>query len=55
MEGYAVVWAARQFDVPVRLIKQVSDKADGQAAFDWPTSVAASARVLGEWLVKNAR
>jgi hypothetical protein len=39
----------------VRLVKHVSDNADGQAAFDWPTSVAASARVLGDWLVKNAR
>ena len=55
MEGYAVVWAARQFDVPVRLVKHVSDKADGQAAFDWPASVAASAQVLGDWLVRNAR
>jgi len=54
MEGYAVVWAARQFNVPVVLVKHVSDKADHQAAFDWPTQVAASAKVLGEWLAEHA-
>jgi len=55
MEGYAVVWAARQFDVPVLLVKHVSDKADHQAAFDWPTQVEHSARMLGDWLALNAR
>ena len=55
MEGYAVVWAARQFDVPVRLVKHVSDNADHQAAFDWPEAVDNSARMLGEWLARHAR
>ena len=55
MEGYAVVWAARQFGVPVILVKHVSDKADQQAAFDWPTTVEGSAKVLGEWLAQHAR
>jgi adenosylhomocysteine nucleosidase len=55
MEGYAIVWAARQFGVPVRLVKHVSDNADHQAAFDWPTQVEASAKVLGDWLVTNLR
>ncbi|WP_067429837.1 nucleosidase [Nocardioides jensenii] len=49
MEGYAVVWAARQFEVPVRLVKHVSDNAD-ESAFDWPAMVDLSARALGEWL-----
>jgi adenosylhomocysteine nucleosidase len=55
MEGYAVVWAARQFNVPVILVKHVSDQADQQAAFDWPAAVENSARVLGDWLKQNAR
>lgn len=48
MEGYAVAYAARQFGVPVRMAKHVSDNAD-ESAFDWPAMVDASARVLGEW------
>lgn len=47
MEGYAVAYAAREFGVPVRLLKHVSDNAD-EGAFDWPALVDASARVLGE-------
>lgn len=49
MEGYAVTFACRQFGVPVRLVKHVSDNAD-EGALDWPAMVKASARVLGEWL-----
>lgn len=49
MEGYAVVWACRSFDVPVRLVKHVSDNADA-GAMDWPQLVDRSARALGEWL-----
>ena len=49
MEGYAVAFACRRFDVPVRLVKHVSDNAD-EGALDWPARVDASARVLGEWL-----
>lgn len=49
MEGYAVAYAAQQAGVPVRLVKHVSDSAD-ESALDWPTLVAASAVVLGEWL-----
>ncbi|HEU4568382.1 MAG TPA: nucleosidase [Marmoricola sp.] len=52
MEGYAVVWACRAFDVPVRLVKHVSDNAD-EGAMDWPTLVDRSARVLGEWLADH--
>ena len=49
MEGYAVVYAAQQFGVPVRLVKHVSDRAD-EAAMAWPALVDTSARALGEWL-----
>ena len=52
MEGYAVVFAARQFGVPVRLVKHVSDRAD-ESAMDWPSLVDASARILGDWLARN--
>jgi len=49
MEGYAVAVACARFEVPVRLVKHVSDNADA-AALDWPSLVDASARVLGSWL-----
>ncbi|MEZ0580573.1 nucleosidase [Nocardioides sp. MH1] len=49
MEGYAVVYAARQFGVPVRLVKHVSDNAD-ETALDWNEMVDHSARALGAWL-----
>jgi adenosylhomocysteine nucleosidase len=52
MEGYAVAWAARMFGVPARLVKHVSDNAD-ESAHDWPAVVAASAEVLGQWLVDH--
>lgn len=49
MEAYAVVYACREFGVPVRVVKHVSDAAD-ESALDWPARVDASARVLGEWV-----
>lgn len=49
MEGYAVAYAARQFRVPCRLVKHVSDDAD-EGALHWPSLVDRSARELGEWL-----
>lgn len=55
MEGYAIVWAARQFGVPVTLVKHISDQADRLAAFDWPTQVELSAKVLGDWLATNVQ
>ncbi|HET9499093.1 MAG TPA: nucleosidase [Marmoricola sp.] len=45
MEGYAVTWACRQFGVPVRLVKHVSDTAD-ESALAWEEVVDASARAL---------
>lgn len=49
MEAYGVVFACREFGVPVRLVKHVSDSAD-EAAMDWPALVDASAKALGEWV-----
>jgi adenosylhomocysteine nucleosidase len=49
MEGYGVAFACREYGVPVRLVKHVSDTAD-EAAMDWPALVDASAKVLGEWV-----
>ncbi|HMS90357.1 MAG TPA: sigma factor-like helix-turn-helix DNA-binding protein, partial [Acidimicrobiales bacterium] len=49
MEGYAVALTCARFDVTLRLVKHVSDNAD-DSAHDWPTAVAASAVVLGEWV-----
>ena len=53
MEGYAVAFACRRLDVPIRLVKHVSDTADDTAR-DWPAVVDASARVLGAWVAANA-
>jgi adenosylhomocysteine nucleosidase len=49
MEGYAVAYACRQFGVPVRLVKHVSDNAD-ETAMGWPAMVKQSAVALGAWL-----
>ncbi|TCO51766.1 purine nucleosidase/adenosylhomocysteine nucleosidase [Kribbella antiqua] len=49
MEAYGVVYACREFGVPVRVIKHVSDSAD-ETALDWPALVDASAKILGEWV-----
>jgi nucleoside phosphorylase len=49
MEGYAVVFACQRLGVAVRLVKHVSDAADG-SAIEWPAVVDTSARVLGEWV-----
>lgn len=49
MEGYAIARTAQAFDVPVRLVKVVSDAAD-ESALDWPAVVDGCARRLGEWL-----
>ncbi|HEY6935004.1 MAG TPA: nucleosidase [Marmoricola sp.] len=53
MEGYAVAWACLAFDVPVRLVKHVSDNAD-EGAMEWPQLVDQSALALGKWLAENA-
>jgi nucleoside phosphorylase len=54
MEAYGVVYACREYGVPVRVVKHVSDSAD-EAALDWPALVEASAKVLGEWVSDYVR
>lgn len=49
MEAYGVVYACREYGVPVKVVKHVSDSAD-EAALDWPALVDASAKILGEWV-----
>ncbi|TSD62725.1 nucleosidase [Aeromicrobium piscarium] len=49
MEGFAVARAAGAMDVPVRLVKVVSDAAD-ESALEWPQVVERCARQLGDWL-----
>jgi adenosylhomocysteine nucleosidase len=53
MEGYAVAAACRAFDVPVRLVKHVSDTADEGARRTWVHSVEQSSRALGAWLAQH--
>ncbi|HEX5543412.1 MAG TPA: nucleosidase [Micromonospora sp.] len=49
MEGYALASAARQFGVPVRLIKHVSDGAGDGADRAWQESVDDCAKILAQW------
>jgi nucleoside phosphorylase len=49
MEAYGVALACHRLGVRLELVKHVSDNAD-ESAFDWPTLVDASARVLGAWV-----
>ncbi|GAB2685132.1 nucleosidase [Kribbella swartbergensis] len=49
MEAYGVVYACREYGVPVRVVKHVSDSAD-EGALEWPALVDTSAKVLGEWV-----
>lgn len=53
MEGYAVARAALAADVPITLVKQVSDDADDTASRSWQENVDACAEVLGEWVRDN--
>lgn len=50
MEGYAVAKAAQAADVPVMLVKMVSDGAGGQALRTWRETVDDCAEQLGTWL-----
>ncbi|MBZ4015710.1 nucleosidase [Streptomyces purpurogeneiscleroticus] len=53
MEGYAVVAAAQQAGVPVRLVKHVSDEAGDDAARTWQESVAECGRELAAWAAEH--
>ncbi|MCX4746337.1 nucleosidase [Kitasatospora sp. NBC_01287] len=50
MEGYAVAGVARRAQVPVRLVKYVSDEAGEGAARAWRDSVDDCAKQLAAWL-----
>ena len=49
MEGCAIAHVAAAFEIPVTLVKVVSDSADEQA-LDWPQLVDQAARELGDWV-----
>lgn len=46
METYAYIWVAQQFDVPITVLKAVSDNAQNGAVTDWREAVAACSVVL---------
>lgn len=50
MEGYAVARVAREFGVPVTLVKEVSDSAGENAGQTWTEALDACAEQLGAWV-----
>ncbi|MGZ8803911.1 MAG: phosphorylase family protein [Microbacterium sp.] len=50
METYAYAWVATQFDVPIRVIKAVSDRAQDGAIADWRTTVTVCSGQLREFV-----
>lgn len=50
MEGYALAAAAQAAEVPIRIVKHVSDDADEGAARSWRESVADCALALARWV-----
>lgn len=53
MEGYAVAKAALSFEVPVMLVKQVSDSANEAASRSWSETVDHCAEQLGAWVMAH--
>ncbi|MBU6213923.1 MAG: hypothetical protein KGP01_05725 [Actinomycetales bacterium] len=53
MEGYAVALAAHAVEVPMRLVKLVSDDADESAGATWQAALAGHARTLADWVLHN--
>lgn len=53
MEGYAIAVAARAADLPVTLVKRVSDSAGDGAQRSWRESVDECAEHLGGWVSAN--
>ncbi|MDJ0466220.1 nucleosidase [Streptomyces sp. H27-C3] len=49
MEGYAVASVARQFDVPIRIVKHISDDAGEDASRTWREAVDDCAQNLASW------
>lgn len=52
MEGYAVARIGAAFDIPVTLLKQVSDRADESAYRTWSAAVDIGAQELARELVR---
>lgn len=50
MEAYAVARAAAAADIPVRVVKRISDEAGAGAAKNWKDSVDECAEHLGAWV-----
>jgi adenosylhomocysteine nucleosidase len=50
MEGYAVARVAREFGLPVTLVKEVSDSAGDDAGKSWREALDACAERLGSWV-----
>lgn len=55
MEGYAIAKAATAAQVPVMLVKQVSDFADASASRSWRETVDYCAEQLGAWAMNHLR
>lgn len=53
MEGYAVAATCRRFEVPVRLVKAVSDSADADAALSWKDALERCSTGLVTWCDAN--
>lgn len=53
MEGYAIAWVARRYDVPVSLIKLVSDSAGRDAGKLWADGVEECSRVMSDFLSRT--
>ena len=54
MEGYALAVAASSANVPIDIIKYVSDEADESAFKSWRETVAIAGRWLAGWAADNA-
>ena len=53
MEGYAIAKAAMVANIPVMLVKQVSDSADNSATRSWRETVDHCAEQLGAWVMQH--
>ncbi|WP_240670378.1 nucleosidase [Actinoplanes solisilvae] len=53
MEGYALVSAANELGVPIRLVKYVSDNANQEATKTWRHAVNYAAKQLASWVHAN--
>lgn len=53
METFALVWVAQRFDVPIRVIRIVSDRAQDGATQVWDEVVAACSAQLWEFMQRE--